>query len=94
VIRSFGDTETERVFQRLGCKRLSVDVQRVAYRKLVVIDSAETLSDRRVPPGNRVEKLKGNREGQHSIRINDQWRVCFRWRNGDAYEVEITDYHR
>jgi proteic killer suppression protein len=94
VIRSFADSETERVFQRLSCKRFSVDVQRIAYRKLVVIDAAETINDLRIPPGNRLEKLKGNREGQDSIRVNDKWRVCFRWREGDAYEVEITDYHR
>jgi proteic killer suppression protein len=94
VIRSFADSETERVFQRLSCKRFSVDVQRIAYRKLVVIDAAETINDLRIPPGNRLEKLKGNREGQNSIRVNDKWRVCFRWREGDAYEVEITDYHR
>jgi len=94
VIRSFSDSETEHVFQRIGCKRLSVEVQRIAYRKLVVIDAAESINDLRIPPGNRLEKLKGNREGQHSIRVNEQWRICFRWKDGDAYEVEITDYHR
>jgi len=94
VIRSFADSETERVFQRLGWKRLSVEVQRMAYRKLVVIDAAESINDLRIPPGNRLEKLKGNREGQHSIGVNEQWRICFRWKDGDAYEVEITDYHR
>ena len=94
MIRSFADSETERVFQRLGWKRLSVEVQRMAYRKLVVIDAAESINDLRIPPGNRLEKLKGNREGQHSIRVNEQWRICFRWKDGDAYEVEITDYHR
>jgi len=73
---------------------LSVEVQRIAYRKLVVIDAAESINDLRIPPGNRLEKLKGNREGQHSIRVNEQWRICFRWKDGDAYEVEITDYHR
>ena len=94
MIRSFADAETERVFRRLSSRRLSVDVQRVAYRKLVVIDAAESLSDLRIPPGNRLEKLKGNREGQHSIRVNEQWRICFRWKEGDAYDVEIADYHR
>lgn len=94
MIRSFADSETERVFQRLGWKRLSVEVQRMAYRKLVVIDAAESINDLRIPPGNRLEKLKGNREGQHSIGVNEQWRICFRWKDGDAYEVEITDYHR
>jgi len=62
-------------------------------RKLVAVDAAEQLEDLRVPPGNRLEKLKGDRAGQHSIRINDQWRVCFRWRDGNAYDVEIVDYH-
>jgi proteic killer suppression protein len=94
VIRSFADAETERVFRRLVSRRLSAEVQRVAYRKLVVIDAAESLSDLRIPPGNRLEKLKGNREGQHSIRVNEQWRICFRWKEGDAYDVEIADYHR
>jgi proteic killer suppression protein len=68
-------------------------VQRIAQRKLAILDAAESLQDLRVPPGNRLERLSGAREGQHSIRINDQWRVCFRWSDGDAYEVEITDYH-
>ena len=94
MIRSFADAETERVFRRLASRRLSAEVQRVAYRKLVVIDAAESLSDLRIPPGNRLEKLKGNREGQHSIRVNEQWRICFRWKDGDAYDVEIADYHR
>lgn len=63
-------------------------------RKLLALDAAEALEDLRIPPGNRLEKLKGNREGQHSIRVNDQWKICFEWRNGDAYAVEIVDYHR
>ena len=94
MIRSFADAETERVFRRLASRRLSAEVQRIAYRKLVVIDAAESLNDLRIPPGNRLEKLKGNREGQHSIRVNEQWRICFRWKEGDAYDVEIADYHR
>ncbi|HEU5298760.1 MAG TPA: type II toxin-antitoxin system RelE/ParE family toxin, partial [bacterium] len=69
------------------------DVQRTARRKLAMIDAAETLQDLRVPPGNRLEKLTGDREGQYSIRINDQWRICFRWEGNNAYDVEITDYH-
>ena len=93
MIHSFADQETECVFQRLPCKRLSLDVQRIAYRKLVVIDAAESINDLRIPPGNRLEKLKGNREGQHSIRINEQWRICFRWKEGDTYDVEIADFH-
>jgi proteic killer suppression protein len=68
-------------------------VQRVALRKLRMLDAAEKLDDLRVPPGNRLERLRGDRSGQHSIRINDQWRICFRWRSGDAYDIEIVDYH-
>jgi proteic killer suppression protein len=93
MIRSFRDAETARVFRREGTRTLPPDVQRVAYRKLVMLDAAESLQDLRVPPGNRLEKLRGGRVGQHSIRINDQWRVCFRWREGEAHEVEIVDYH-
>jgi len=70
-----------------------MNIQRVARKKLVILDAAQELSDLRIPPGNRLEALKGDRKGQHSIRINDQWRICFRWRAGDAYDVEITDYH-
>jgi toxin HigB-1 len=94
MIKSFGSRETERVFNRQRALRLSLDVQHLAQRKLDVLDGVERLEDLRVPPGNRLEKLTGDREGQHSIRINDQWRICFRWREGDAYDVEIVDYHR
>lgn len=93
MIRSFRDRETEKVFRREGTRRLPPDVQRMAQRKLAILDAAESLQDLRVPPGNRLEKLSGDREGQHSIRINDQWRVCFRWREGDAHDVEVADYH-
>ena len=93
MIRSFADGETERVFERLSCRRFSLEVQRMAYRKLMLLDAAESINDLRVPPGNRLEKLKGNRQGQYSIRINDRWRICFVWKNGDGYDVEITDYH-
>jgi proteic killer suppression protein len=93
VIRSFRDGESERVFLRERSRRLPPDVQRIAQRKLAIIDAADSLQDLRVPPGNRLEQLSGTREGQFSIRINDQWRVCFRWSDGDAYDVEITDYH-
>ena len=93
MIRSFRDPETERLFHRERTRHLPGDVQRVALRKLVMLDAAVTLDDLRVPPGNRLEALKGRRQGQHSIRINDQWRVCFRWRNGGAEDVEIVDYH-
>ena len=81
------------MFSRQPSRRLPTDIQRTARRKLLMLDAAETLGDLRVPPANRLEKLSGERAGQHSIRINDQWRICFRWREGDAYDVEITDYH-
>ena len=93
MIRSFRDRETEKVFNREPSRRWSRDLQRVARRKLLMLDAAETLADLRVPPGNRLEKLSGDREGQYSIRINDQWRICFLWAEGDAHDVEITDYH-
>src|SRR5437870_2367153 len=93
MIRSFADKNTERLFRRERLKRLSGKVQRAALRKLVVLDAAESLEDLKVPPGNRLEKLAGNQEGRYSIRVNDQWRVCFRWSEGDAHDVEITDYH-
>lgn len=93
MLRSFRDRDTERVWQRLSVRKLGPDVQRAALRKLVILDAAETLQDLRVPPGNRLEKLKGNRSSQHSIRINDQWRICFRWTTAGPEDVEITDYH-
>jgi proteic killer suppression protein len=92
VIRSFAD-DTESVWKRLAARRWSVDVQRSAYRKLLIIDAAEAVADLNVPPGNRLEKLAGDRAGQYSIRINKQWKVCFKWRDGNGDEVEITDYH-
>jgi proteic killer suppression protein len=93
VIKSFRDRDAERLFNRERIKRLGSDVQRVALRKLRMLDAATALEDLRVPPANRLEKLKGDRDGQHSIRINKQWRICFRWRSGDAHDVEIVDYH-
>jgi proteic killer suppression protein len=93
VIRSFGDKDTERLFRRQPVRKLPPDMQRVALRKLRQLDAATSLDDLRAPPGNRLEKLTGDRAGQHSIRINGQWRICFRWRDGDAYEVEIMDHH-
>lgn len=93
MIRSFADQDTERLFAREPVRRWAPDLQRVALRKLLVLDAAEALGDLRVPPGNRLEKLSGRRVGQHSIRINAQWRICFRWRDGDAYDVEVVDYH-
>ncbi len=93
MIRSFANRDTERIFRRQRTRRLAVDVQRVARRRLLILDAADRLNDLRVPPGNRLEKLTGNRNGQHSIRINDRWRICFRWNRGDAYDVGIVDYH-
>jgi proteic killer suppression protein len=93
VIRSSRDSDTERLFKRQRIRRLPPDLQRVALRKLVLLDAATTLVDLRIPPANRLEKLAGDRLGQHSIRISNQWRICFRWMGGDAHEVEIVDYH-
>jgi proteic killer suppression protein len=93
MIRGFKDKEAERVFDGRYSKKLPQDIQRVAERKLIMLHRAATLNDLRVPPSNRLEALKGNRKGQHSIRINLQWRVCFEWREDDVYEVEIVDYH-
>ena len=93
MIRTFRDQQTENIFRRQRVKGFSRDVQRAALRKLVILDAAELLDDLRVPPGNRLEKLKGDRKGQYSIRVNDQWRICLVWSDGDAYDVEITDYH-
>jgi len=93
VIESFRDDDAARVWRRRFSKRLPPDVQRLAYRKLLLIDAAEKLEDLRIPPGNRLEALSGDRAGQHSIRINAQWRICFRWRDGAAHDVEIVDYH-
>lgn len=93
VIRSFRDRDAERLFARRPVRRWSPELQQVALRKLRMLDAAERLDDLRVPPGNRLERLRGDRARQHSIRINDQWRICFRWRSGDAYDVEVVDYH-
>ena len=94
MIRSFRSKEAERIFQRSRSKKLPGDIQQVALRKLRMLHRAQTLADLRVPPANRLERLKGERAGQHSIRINDQWRICFRWHAGDAFDGEIVDYHR
>ena len=93
MIKSFRDKDTERLFRRQPARKLPANLQRVALRKLVQLDAAAALDDLRVPPGNRLEKLVGRRAGQHSIRINDQFRLCFRWSAGDAHDVEIADYH-
>ena len=93
MIKSFKNKETEKIYSREVSLKLPRDIQQVALRKLRMINNAKNLKDLRIPPANRLEKLSGNREGQHSIRINDQWRICFVWRDGDAYNVEIADYH-
>jgi proteic killer suppression protein len=93
MIKSFRDKETETIFNRLLSRKLPQNIQHLARRKLVILDAATELNALRVPPGNRLEALKGDRRGQHSIRINDQWRICFKWKAGDAYDVEIADYH-
>ena len=93
MIKSFRDSETEKIYTRERSRKLPPEIQQVALRKLRMINNAVTLNDLRVPPANHLEKLTGNRAGQHSIRINNRWRICFEWRDGDAYRVEITDYH-
>ena len=93
MIQNFRDREAEKIFNRERSRHLPPDIQQVALRKLRMLNRAQTLQDLRVPPANQLERLVGDRVGQHSIRINRQWRVCFRWQNGDAYDVEIVDYH-
>jgi proteic killer suppression protein len=93
VIRSFGQPTTERLWHREHVKALDQRIVRVALRKLAILDAATTLDDLRVPPGNRLEALKGDRKGQYSIRINDQWRICFIWKDSGPEMVEIVDYH-
>jgi len=92
MIKGFRCRDTEKVFQRQRSRRFG-GIRRQALRKLLVLDAAGSLKDLRIPPSNHLEKLTGNRRGQISIRINAQWRLCFRWRNGDAHDVEIVDYH-
>ena len=94
MIRAFKDKEAERIFRRERSRRLPDDLLRPALRKLRMLNRAVSLDDLRAPPANRLEKLKGDRAGQYSIRINDRWRVCFRWHGTDAFDVEIVDYHR
>ena len=93
MIRSFRDRDSERVFRRERVGKFGLPLQRASLRKLLLLDAAESLDDLRVPPANHLEKMAGDREGQYSIRINDQWRLCFRWEEGSAYDVEIIDYH-
>ncbi|HKR50372.1 MAG TPA: type II toxin-antitoxin system RelE/ParE family toxin [Pseudonocardiaceae bacterium] len=93
VLRSFADKDTERVWRRERSKRLDPNTQRAALRKLLILDAADVLDDLRVPPGNRLEKLRGDRSGQYSVRVNQQWRICFRWTSAGPADVEIVDYH-
>jgi len=93
MIESFAPTETEKIFRGQVSKKFPKDIQRTARRKLIYLDDAEDLKDLLAPPGNRLEKLKGDKAGQHSIRINDQWRICFKWSGNKAKDVEIVDYH-
>lgn len=93
MIKSFKDKETEKIYCREGSRKLPDDIQQVALRKLRMVNNAKNINDMRIPPANRLEKLKGDRSGQYSIRINDKWRICFVWKDSDAYNVEITDYH-
>jgi len=93
MIKSFRCADTEKLFRGEYARKLPHDIQRVAMRKLWILDAVPDLNSLRVPPGNRLEALSGNRLGQYSVRINDKWRVCFRWHDGNAYDVEIADYH-
>ena len=93
MIKSFIDVETAKIFRGEVSRKLPLDIQKTARRKLIYLDEADNIGDLTVPPGNRLTALKGSRSGQYSIRINDQWRVCFRWDQPDAHRVEITDYH-
>ena len=93
MIRSFRDKETEKIFNRQRSRKLPSDIQQIALRKLRMLNRSQSLQDLRVPPSNRLEKLSGDRQGQYSIRINNQWRICFIWQDRDVYNVEIVDYH-
>jgi len=93
MIKSFKCKESLKIFHREVSKKLPYEIQKVVYRKLLIIDAAINIDDLKIPPANRLEKLTGNREGQHSIRVNKQYRICFKWQNGYAYDVEIVDYH-
>lgn len=93
MLKSFRDKETEKIFERRFSTKFPKNIQHLARRKLVMLHATPELNALRIPPGNRLKALKGDRKGRHSIRINDQWRICFKWKVGDAYDVEITDYH-
>ncbi len=93
MIKSFRDKETEKIWNGKRSRRLPVEIQKPAFRKLILIDAAENVEELRIPPGNRLKKLSGDRSGQMSIRIDRQWRICFEFKSGDFFNVEITDYH-
>jgi len=93
MIMSYKCKETKRIWEGIRSKSLPPSIQQIARRKLRMLNNAKKLDDLRIPPGNRLEELRGNRKGQHSIRINDQWRICFKWNSGHAHDVEIIDYH-
>jgi proteic killer suppression protein len=93
VIKSFRDRETEKIWNQETSRKLPENIQQVALRKLFMLSRSKVLEDLKVPPGNQLEKLKRDRDGQYSIRINDQWRICFEWIDGESYNVEIVDYH-
>ncbi len=94
MIQSFANKETEKLFNGYPSRRLPPEIQRAAFRKLRMLNRAAILDDLKSPPGNRLEPLIGDRQGQHSIRINDRWRICFVWKDGDKHDVEIVDYHK
>jgi len=94
MIKSFADKSTAELFKRIRTKELPPQILKTAYRKLLLIDAAGNINDLRIPPGNMLEKLSGKLANKHSIRINDKWRIIFRWKDSDAYEVEIADYHK
>ena len=93
MIASFADKEAARIYARERSRRLPAEIQQVALRKLRMLNNARSIEDLRVPPANRLEKLRGDRRGQHSIRVNQRWRICFVWRDGNAHDVQIVDYH-
>lgn len=93
MIQNFKDKETQKIFERIRSRKLPSEIQQVALRKLRMLNRAETLQDLRIPPANRLERLSADREGQYSIRVNERWRVCFEWQDGDALNVEIVDPH-
>jgi len=93
VLQSFSDKDAERIWRRERSGKLDQPTQRAALRKLFIMDAADTVEDLRIPPGNRLEKLRGDRRGQYSVRVNQQWRICFRWTAAGPEDIEIVDYH-